>query len=248
MTLTKWTSKISVSINIVLGIMIILAGCQTNSEYPLKNYYYPVEDLMDGKVYIYRTLSGNTNPEEIWFYKSFKEDDTTWLGAQLYDENFNVSGFQLQLITRDGALLEGYNLYDIDENGISKAMNSEVKEKNLFPFYRPDTSAVFLSSVSFSEPADSSMVHVIRNRRFIKDTLIELWNKEVPAVVFEIKEAIDYDKEGTLTVEGKGIEIYAREIGLVHSAKTIQDMIHIAIELDTIVEMDYFLQNRMPAQ
>lgn len=228
----------------IVFVCLAVLGCDQKSAYrDISSYYFPVDDLEDGYVYIYNVFAGLPYENDIWFYKKIEEENgDVYLSAQQYDVDFNVVQFQLQSIRPSGALLDRNVFYSTSEQGKAVANDCKIIEDNHFPFQIRDSLGIYLSSMSFTDIRDSTEITLIRNRRFVKDTLIELWGEEKPAIIMAVKEAYDYDKEGVLTVESRGFEIYADQVGLVYSRKILQDSFEVSYGLDTFYLMDNFLE------
>jgi len=224
-------------------VSLCLLSCGPSSEQTsLKGYYFPIDSLEDGQVYIYRMGNGYPYEFDVWFYKSVTENGKTFLTAQQYDLMGNVRQFQLQEITATGAMLDQNIFFGVDSTGLALPTNCEILEDSHFPFFVKDTLGIFLSSLSYIDSNDSTKVTLVRNRRFLRDTTFLYMGKSVPAVLMEVKEAYDYDKQGILTVEAKGYETYAQGLGLVSSRKYLQDSIEFSFQLDTTMSMDDFLK------
>jgi hypothetical protein len=89
-----------------------------------------------------------------------------------------------------------------------------------------------------SKEKDASLYRVIKNRRFIGDTLFN-WNKQIiPAIFFKVREKIEVEKEGVSGQLFEGLEIYAKGIGLVYYEKQVSEDIRIAYRLVKQMSME----------
>lgn len=222
-----------------------IVGCGGEDGYrDISDYYFPVDDMEEGYVYLYDVYEGLPYTKDVWFYKKVEDEEEgkVFLSAQQYDAGFNVVQFQLQSITASGALLDQNVFYSTSEDGRAVPNESRIEEDNHFPFLVKDSLGVFLSSLVFWDIRDSTEITLVRNRRFLRDTVVDLWGSNTPAIVMGVREAYDYNKEGVLTVESNGIEIYANNIGLIYSRKMIQDSFEVSFGLDTFYYMDNFLE------
>jgi hypothetical protein len=226
--------------------LLLLAGiiaCKKDGYKSIETFYYPYKDLEEGKVYIYKSLNAFSPPFDFWFFKSFKQNDTWYLTAQHYDINFNVDQFQLQEMLRTGAYSDSYTLYQIDSSGRSIKMQANVEYGNVFPFKVKDSLGVFLFKISWDDPyKESKSTTLVRNRRYLQDTLLSFGDMQRNGIVFHVAEVAEFDEEGILEVEMSGKEIYLQGVGLVYLKKQINPEISLEYQLDTIVDMDYFLR------
>jgi hypothetical protein len=221
-----------------------LTSCNSGAQkINTESFYFPYEALEEGKVYIYRGLNQNTPPWDYWFFKSFKQNGKWFLTAQHYDGEFNVDQFQLQEILSSGAFSDSYTLYETDSTGKSQKILTEVEFGNLFPFKVTDSLGVYLFKISWKDPVqESKSTTLIRNRRYQKDTLYSYGGKEIPGIFFKVDEVAEFDEEGILEIEMKGRELYLKNIGLAYISKMINENFNLEYRLDTIVDMEYFLE------
>jgi hypothetical protein len=231
-----------------LRLLILIASLSTLAcgEDGYRNvgaYYYPYEDLEEGKVYIYRGLNEHTPPYDYWFFKSFRQGDTWFLTAQHYDGRYNVDQFQLQEMLPSGAYSDSYTLYEVDSSGKSQAIQTEVEFGNLFPFRVKDSLGVYLFKISWKDRLiPDKRTTLIRNRRYEKDTLVHTMGQSREGIWFRVAEVAEFDEEGILEVEMAGRELYVKDIGLTYLKKQINPDISLEYTLDTMVDMDYFLR------
>jgi len=228
---------------VFLFIAICFLSCKDDGYRSVSSYYYPYKDLEEGKVYIYRGLNEHTPPYDYWFFKSFKQDDIWFLTAQHYDGQFNVDQFQLQEMLPSGAYSDSYTLYEVDSSGKSQAIQTEVEFGNLFPFKVKDSLGVYLFKISWKDRMlPDKRTTLIRNRRFTNDTVAQVMGQQREGIWFHVAEVAEFDEEGILEVEMQGRELYIKDIGLSYLKKQINPEISLEYELDTMVDMDYFLR------
>lgn len=79
---------------------------------------------------------------------------------------------------------------------------------------------------------------VIKNRYFAGDTTFVFEGKTYPAVKFELKEHIELDQIGVFESTYPGMEIYAKELGLVYFRKEIQENMMLAYRLKSRFSME----------
>lgn len=200
-------------------------GCNRSTPQSIDRFYYPVNDLNEGLVYHYQTITKDQPPiSSYWLFKSNIINGEIQFTGQYYDATKTVGQFFRQRIVSTGALLEDYKFYvGRDTSDHVLPIDVEIDYPNAFPFEVYDTIGVYLYKLSFIAPGDSSINTIIRNRRFVG---YESWNhngKSYPAIKFRLLERIENDNNGVLTIDMKGYEIYAEGIGLVFSKKESMD-------------------------
>ena len=100
-----------------------------------------------------------------------------------------------------------------------------------------DSSGVFLYKIRWEPPQDSgAVITLIKNRRYLKDTVVNVLGEEREAVVFDVQELLEYDQNGVFEQRYGGQEVYARGIGLVYYKKSVGDQ----------MRWDYALHRRYP--
>lgn len=223
--------------------LIILSACSSDLPLDIKEYYYPVDQLQDGLVYQYiSTNNGQDGLDHYWFFKAHDVDQAKHLTGQFYNHNRQTLQFFRQKITPSGALLDEYRLYT--EDSIAQTIPVEVLYNNVYPFAIADTTAVYLYKLKFTNPQDSSINTITRNRRFGGETEWTFNEKTYPAIRMEILEQISNDLDGVLSIDLKGYEIYAKGIGLVYTERISRDgSSHMIDRLVDRVTMESFVES-----
>ncbi|MBK7429067.1 MAG: hypothetical protein IPI60_19625 [Saprospiraceae bacterium] len=242
--------KIDVSIPLFLLFAIaLLSSCgESSGKRDITKYYFPYKSLEDGKVYIYSSALPD-QPEDYWFYKSLQQDGKWYLTAQNYDPNMEVRQFQSEVVVENGTVTENYVLFRPTPEGRPEKIKTEVLQGNQFPFRVTDSLGVFLFSLKWTEDTEPvSNTTLTRNRRFLGDTSFIFQGKTIPAIRMSVRDLLEFDQEGTLEVETEAEEWYAENLGLVYLRKKINNNISMEYTLDTLVEMEYFIQKYLPRQ
>jgi len=202
--------------------LIYLTSC--NPEFPkeIKEFYYPVDDLDEGLVYHYQSTTNDlTGLDHYWFFKGHYLDRGKQLTGQFYNHNKQVLQYFRQSINSTGALMEEYRLYT--EDTLAQVIPVEVIYDNVFPFVIKDSTAIYLYKLKYTNPVDSSLNTIVRNRNYGGTTEWIHNGKTYPAIQINLLEQIENDKNGVLTIDLKGYEIYAKGIGLVYTERISRD-------------------------
>lgn len=222
---------------ITLLTLIAVIGCGPSQE-SLKSYYYPT-DLPDGLVYQYLS-SMNDTPQEsyYWFFKPHIIDEQEHFTGQYYDAHGTVQQFFRQSADSGGFEMEAYTLYEgepLDPTAV------EIIHDDVFPFYPRDTMSVYVYKVRYTSQLDSSITTITRNRRYTGHVEWLFNGKSYDAIQFKLQERIENDKNGVITIDFRGHEIYAEGIGLVRSIRSSDEgNIKIVDELTDRLEMKKF--------
>jgi hypothetical protein len=203
-----------------------LSGCVLeNNQRDIRGYYFPMEKLDSGEVYVYAS-AGNTGTDSVyWYHRSFLKGEEKIFSSTFY-ENYMVPLQHVQEeVVQNGLLLKDLYIYDLPDatNGY-KQQRTEVKvvAGNSFPFVVKDRFGIFLYHIQWtSNDSDSTIYSVIKNRMFMGDTTFTLNKREIPAIFFKVKEKIEMENEGVTGQLFEGTEIYGKGIGLVYYEKKV---------------------------
>lgn len=225
-----------------LLLSLSLFACKNDSENRnIEAYYFPVEDLGEGRVYEYRMSDGAGQRAAYWYYKSIEENNSQFLIGMAYDAAFSPDQFVREERVSNGMLLADFIAYETDTlSGKKIQIPAKIDAANVFPFEVKTPAGVLLSSVTWQSPLDSSVYLFVRNRQFSGDTAIVFQGKKIPAVVFNVQEMVDHNLEGHWKQEYPATEIYAKGIGLVFAGKKFSDSLHLTYQLTDIYSMEAF--------
>lgn len=197
------------------------AAC-THARRDIRAFYFPIENLAEGRVYDYAPVGTDTIPPDYWYFRALSQDGAQYLLATYYDGNFEVGQLTLEKFTASGARAEDYFLYVPDSAGQrSIRIDTKLESPDVFPFSVQDSAGVFLFSLNFHPPGDSATtIYLIRNRRYLGDGPdFEFKGKKHPTIRFSLREAVGNSAEGDAEVESRGEEWYAKGLGLVYYRK-----------------------------
>ena len=224
--------KFSFFISIAL-LVIALTSCRDNSVKDIRNYYFPLKLLKDGLVYEYLPVNNDSLTPAYWYYRSFIGEDGIFLTGTYYEQDLIPLQLVREELVQNGMLAQNVYLYGRpDSTGLQERVEVNILANNAFPFEVRDSSGIFLYKAQWEPESDpGASITLIKNRRYLGDTVLTYNDKRHKAVIFEVKELIEYDKEGVFEQEYTGKEIYAKGIGLVYYDKTISDEIAWAYRL-----------------
>lgn len=230
---------------LLVFISLITLGttaCQSDSQTrDIRNYYFPLKQLTEGMVYEYQAVNNDSLVPEYWYYRSLLPGDSIYLSATFYGGNLLPQQQMTQRMTSSGMVLKDMYLYEADSTreDVQLQIPVQVVADDVFPFYVRDSGGIFLYHVRWELPqqANASM-RLIKNRRYTGDTSFQYRGKTYPAVRFDLRELLEYDREGVLEQEYTGTEIYAKGLGLVYYRKEISDQF----------QLEYRLADRYPME
>ncbi|MBI1226912.1 MAG: hypothetical protein GC192_16895 [Bacteroidetes bacterium] len=220
-------------------------SCTSKEENGFRNiedYYYPLSDLQDGKVYEYGPVHEEGDPPIYWYYRSVLKDGNAYLVGMSYNPAFNPDQFVREERVSNGMLLNDFYVYETDTEGKSQQIRADIVAANVFPFKVKPLGSVLLSSLHWRPLGDSSTITLVRNRQYDSDTTIVFEGKNVPAVKFNTRELVDQEEEGHLELEFGGTEVYAKRLGLVYFKKDVSGQRRIEYRLKAVYSMEAFEQ------
>ncbi|NBC07687.1 MAG: hypothetical protein GVY26_10890 [Bacteroidetes bacterium] len=215
-----------------------LTSCQNSGQQDIRDYYYPMRLLEDGLVYEYRSPTIDSLTPAYWYHRSLIQDDGVYLTSTYYEHKLEPLQLVKEEMVSNGMLIEDLFLYaPSDSTGLQDRIQVEVLQGAAFPFVVSDSSGVFLNKIRWSPPQDSGATYtIIKNRRYLGDTLVNVLGEEREAVVFQVDELLEHDKNGVFEKRYGGQEVYAKGIGLVYYNKTVDEQ----------MSWDYALAGRYP--
>ena len=76
-----------------LFLIILFFSCENENERNIEAYYFPFNELKNGKVYEYQSTGSEYDPPLYWYYKSIKQDGAWYLLGTGYDTEFSPDQF-----------------------------------------------------------------------------------------------------------------------------------------------------------
>lgn len=222
---------------LLLPVLLPFFACERSAYRDIRDYYFPLKSLTEGLVYEYQAVDGDA-PEEHKYYRSFIEDKEVSLTVTQYDGNLLPSVFTREKLVDNGMQVEELVLLYPDSSGKQLQVPAEVEAEDVFPFRVKADGGIYLFRISWTDPADSAHVTtLIQNRYFDGDTTIVFQGETYPAVRFLLREGLDDEREGVLSIEYESKEIYAKGLGLVYYEKAISEDFVLRYQLSDRYEM-----------
>jgi hypothetical protein len=222
-------------LSIICFVLFLLQSCKKDG-IDTESYYLPIDSLAVGKIYEF-VSNGDSLPPLYWYYSKIKQGDTTFLAAQLLDQDFNVQQFMLERRVNSGMVLKSGYVYSKDSSGQSIRIPLTVNQSATFPFHVKDSSELFINEVQWPDPSMGETI-VTKNRTFLKNSTINFMSKQIPSIEFSVKEAIEMRNNGSLEYKSTGLERYAQGIGLVSFEKNINETIKFSYKLAAIYTIE----------
>ena len=225
---------------LLLGGVFLIACSGNDRTKDIRAYYFPLDDLKEGLVYEYQPLNNDSLTPIYWYYRSHRIEDSTYLTGTYYE--FDLIPFQIitEELLPKGMWLNKLFIYETDSLGKQEQIEAEVLAGTSFPFEVRDSGGIFLYKVSWTAPSNPfATTTLIKNRRYVGETTYSINGEEYPCVVFEVKELFELDdkKEGYFEQAFNGVEVYAKNIGLVYYRKGIDDAVMLEYGLRDRYEM-----------
>ncbi|TNE52622.1 MAG: hypothetical protein EP344_15575 [Bacteroidetes bacterium] len=218
------------------AVVYTLTACGNDGKRDISAFYFPLEELEDGRVYAYSPEAGDSADMSYWYLYSDERDSGDFLTSTQYDRYFEIRQIVREKIVSSGSLARNTYLYELDTaTGKSIPVRTTLESNNLFPFRVTDSLGVFLYRMHYTPPGDdSTRIYLIRNRRFLGDGPdFEFKGTPYPTIRMGIQEVIGHDREGSAEFKGHGEEWYAKGLGLVYYYKTygLENQIRVAYRL-----------------
>lgn len=211
---------------IILAWFISFLNACSDGKRDIRDYYFPVEYLKDGLVYAYSAEEGDTSERRYWYYRAFERDSGLFMASTQYDWNFEIVQMLREKILNSGSRARNSFLYEMDTaTGIARPIPTLIESPDIFPFRVTDSLGVFLFSLKYHPPFDTTAtLYVIRNRRYLGEGPdFEFAGKTYPTIRFGLREAVGNEKEGASEIAGTGEEWYAKGLGLVYYEKSFAE-------------------------
>jgi hypothetical protein len=216
----------------LLPVLLLLFGCpQGPSEGEpafIKPYYYPVEDLWDGRVYEYRWNLPDMPPYYAYMVAVPDSSGQRHLVTTEYSEDFEPLRIFRERILADGALLVDCRWAVSDTALQNRFQAIQVVEGNSFPWYaRPDSVLAFRRKMNYTTVDEGKSLSVtdVKDRFFQgpSPTPFVFKGKPYPCMVFLAKTTMMYQREDGVYRSGSfsSTEYYAEGLGLVRIHKTL---------------------------
>jgi hypothetical protein len=221
---------------IILLLAVTFYSCDTAEKLPkeptivdsnsfeTKEYYFPVEQLADGKVYEYVVVhEGEAYLSHYYHLQSEKDEKgNLFLIWKRYNQQMQLDQYIKEWVISDGVITQEYKFYVLDS-----ATNENIEYPNnvsqnvVFPFKASlDSVMAYRFVCEVKLPPDFLTTKLIRDRKFNQSTTYDYKGEKVDAVAFTSQNLYDIEneKEGGFWQLKKGtVEIYAKGIGLVFS-------------------------------
>lgn len=193
-----------------------------------KDFYFPLEELKEGKVYEYVVVHNNeTYLSHYWFLQSeTAADGNNYLVWKRYNPKLEQDQFIREWVIKDGVITKEYKFYVEDSlSQTRKEYPNKVSQNVVFPFYASlDSVMAYRFVCEMRLPPDFLTVKLIRDRKFSESTRYSYEGKELDAIVFTSMDLYDIENkaEGGFWEQKRAVaEIYAKGIGLVYSEEKI---------------------------
>jgi hypothetical protein len=215
-----------------LALAALLSACAGDGARDIRDYYFPLRELTDGLVYEYRPVDNDTFPPLYWYFRSIIFKDSAFLVGTFYEYDLLPRQFVREELVSNGVRLRELILYEIDTTGGQRPMPADIVAGDVFPFRVRPQGGIFLFNVRWSPPgSEDTRFTLVKNRRYLGDTTFVYEGRKRPAVRFEVRELLEHEQEGVLEKEYAGVEIYAKNLGLVYFRKDIAEGLSLAYRL-----------------
>ncbi len=202
-------------------------SCTHDQKRNIKEYYLPIAELSDGKVYEYHSLHNDSLPPFYWYFRTMEQKGETILTSTYYDHQFTVQQLSNEVVVKNGVILNDLFLYGTDTLTGKQIQNPvRVEWDNAFPFEVTDSTGAFLYKIYWTDLDNPQQkLRLIRNKHFMGDDTYMYKGETIDCVRFLVKELLEIEEVGFQELKYTGTELYAKGIGLVYYNKKIDGQI-----------------------
>lgn len=227
----------------IIPLLVVLTySCKSDSEKKdIRHYYFPLKQITEGLVYEYMPISQDSLSPAYWYYRSFFDENGAYMTGTYYEYDFIPLQFVREEVVGNGMLLEDIKIYYTDSTGVQESLPIEILSGSVFPFEVRDSGGIFLYKIRWSQPDNPSVTTtLIKNRRYVGDTTYTYKGKNYDCVAFEVRELIELEDEaqGGMEPEWDGLELYAKDLGLVYYRKRISEQLDLSYGLKDTYPME----------
>lgn len=195
----------------------------SDSTFYTKPYYFPIENLKEGKVYEYSLMQDSAAFVAHYWQLQSEQDATgeTFLIWKRYNPLFEQDQYIQEWIIDDGVVTMDYALFirDSESQTMERYVN-EVEQNVVFPFHAAlNADMVYRFSCTTKLPPNFITVHLVRDRRFSEQLVYPYAGKQLSAIAFSCQDAYDLEDEeegGFWEPQAASVEVYAEGVGLVY--------------------------------
>ena len=186
----------------ILFLIALLFSCTNAEKNPLERFYFPLQDLKNGRVYEYMPVDGDTSLSEYWYYRSFETDSSLILAGQFIDHTFEVRQFVLEEHIENGMRLIKSMLVLPDSSGVLKQVEVNIRHGAVFPFQVTDSLSMFMYQIDWEDPQMPGRIATLtRNLRSFGVERCTVFGKDRPCIHIGGRELLAVDEEGVLELE-----------------------------------------------
>lgn len=230
---------------VALLLLSLLFSCDDRRD--IRDYYFPARELTDGLVYVYEntgTLPGADR--EYTYYLGVETDTALYLSVTQYSQFLEPQQQSRQEIRNDGVYLREITLLRPDTTGPAVVMPATLLHDKAFPFYLDaEPEEAFGYRLSFRDPATpQTLTYVTLNRRFVKDTIVEVMEEFYTALRFDLAGEVSLRdaEDGDISPQFTGYEIYAKGFGMVEYLRELGSGASLGGRLVERITMEEFLE------
>lgn len=228
-----------------ISAFIILSSLLSNCEFiskkrNIQDYYFPIDNLTDGKVYEYKSVKSDSIAPFYWYFRASRIGGEIIITSEYFNHDFEIQQLTNEVIVKNGVLLQDLFLYEMDTlTGKQIPNRVTVEVGNVFPFEVTDSTGLFLYKIYWQDIYPPQQKYrLIKNRHFMGNETYTFQGKEVDCVKFFTKELLEVEEVGFQELNYNSVELYAKNIGLIYFRKEIDNNIVQEYELADIFDMN----------
>jgi hypothetical protein len=233
----------------LLSLLSLLNSCdgeKCTQSHNLREYYFPMPDLVEAKVYEYTCTSDSLLTQIYWHVSKGEGDRIIFLQ---FDERWEIQQIAQEKILPSGILQE--KIFFSQKDSLSARTffhQPSILHAHVFPFCANAKGGIYLYALEWEEEDKPEYQYALyRNRRFMGDTTLTIPTQPQHNLVYFIVRdllEIHLKDQGYSQPEITTLEYYQKGIGLVKYTKYIGEEPMVEYQLDTIYSAESFYTSK----
>jgi hypothetical protein len=233
----------------LLTFLSLLLSCQNEQctqSHNLKEYYFPIPDGKEAKVYQYSSTLDTLLTKIYWHVSRGEGDRILFLQ---FDERWQPRQIAQEKILPSGVLQE--KIFFSQEDSLSARPSfyqPRILHSHVFPFCANAKGGIYLYALEWEEADKPEYQYALyRNRRFMGDTTLTIPTQpQENRVYFMVKDLLEIHlrDQGYSQPEMTTLEYYQKGIGLVQYTKYMGEEPLVEYQLDTIFNAESFYKTK----
>ena len=226
---------------ITVFIAFLLLNC-SEEKLDLRDYYFPLKTLENGKVYLYKDVGSGAFAKEFWYLKSTKLKDGYELNVTILNRHARTTQYIVERSTEGEMKTVRTTLIERNAYKEEFPVEAKVVQPYVFNFALADTSKSLYSNLDWINPIDSLQYTLEKVRYFKGFSVDEIMGEEIKTLNMGINTSFKSftPLDGETDSEWPGEEKYGKGLGLVYYKRAVDPSILKEMQLIKVYERENF--------